>query len=94
MIRVLLTPRIRKTAAKVPAEVREKAAAAIREVAAVFGHPHAHRGLGLRKIARCSYEARVHLQWRIVFIHDGETLVAYDLMTHDEVALWLRGKRK
>ena len=94
MIRVLLTPRIRKTAEKVPAEVREKASAAIREIAAVFGDPHAHHGLGLRKIARRSYEVRVHLQWRIVFIHDGQTLVAYDLMTHDEVALWLRGKRK
>ena len=94
MIRVLLTPRIRKTAEKLPAEVREKASAAIAEVAAAFGNPHAHRGLGLRKIARRSYEIRVHLQWRIVLLHVGETLTAYDVMTHDEVALWLRGQRK
>ena len=94
MIRVLLTPRIRKTAEKLPADVRQKASAAIAEVAAAFGDPHAHRGLGLRKIARRSYEVRVNLQWRVVFIHDGETLAAYDVMTHDEVALWLRGKRK
>jgi len=94
MIRVLLTPRIRRTAEKLPSEVREKAAAAISRVAAAFGDPHTHHGLGLRKIARRSYEVRVHLQWRVIFIHEGETLVAYDLMTHDEVALWLRGKRK
>ena len=94
MIRVLLTPRIRKTAEKLPADVREKASTAIGRVAAAFGDPHTHHGLGLRKIARRSYEVRVHLQWRVVFIHEGETLVAYDLMTHDEVALWLRGRRK
>ena len=94
MIRVILTPRIRKTAEKLPSELREKASAALAEVAAAFGNPHTHRGLGLRKIARRSYEIRVHLQWRIVLIHDDETLTAYDVMTHDEVALWLRGKRK
>ena len=94
MIRVLLTPRLRKTVEKLPAEVRAKASAALSQVAAAFGDPHTHRGLGLRKLARRSYEIRVHLQWRVVFIHDGATLTAYDVMTHDEVTLWLRGQRK
>jgi hypothetical protein len=30
----------------------------------------------------------------VVFIHDETSLIAYDVMNHDEVALWLRGKRK
>jgi len=94
MIRVLLTPRLRKTADRLPVEVRKKAGVAIGQVAAAFGDPHTHRGLGLRKLARHSYEIRVHLQWRVVFLHDGETLIAYDVMTHDEVSLWLRGRRK
>jgi mRNA-degrading endonuclease RelE of RelBE toxin-antitoxin system len=94
MIRVLLSERIQKTAGKLPPEVREKAARAIAEVAAAFGDPHKHRGLGLRKLARRSYEIRVHLQWRVVFVQDGKTLVAYDVMNHDEVALWLKGQRK
>ena len=94
MIRVRLTPRIRKTTEKLPPEVRQKASAAIAEAAAAFGDPHTHRGIGLRKLARRSYEIHVHLQWRAVFIHDGDTLTAYDVMNHDEVALWLRGKRK
>jgi hypothetical protein len=94
MIRVLLTPRLRKTAEKLPPDVRRKASEVITDVASAFGDPHTHRGLGLRKIARHSYEIRIHLQWRMVFIHDGETLTAYDVMNHDEVALWLRGKRK
>jgi hypothetical protein len=94
MIRVLLSERIRKTAGKLPPEARAKAAKAIGEVAAAFGDPHQHRGLGLRKLARRSYEIRVHLQWRVVFIHDGKNLIAYDVMNHDEVALWLKGQRK
>jgi hypothetical protein len=94
MIRVLLSERIRKTAERLPPDAREKAAKAIGEVAAAFGDPHQHRGLGLRKLARRSYEIRVHLQWRVVFIHDGKVLVAYDIMNHDEVSLWLKGQRK
>ena len=94
MIRVLLSERIKKTADKLSPGLREKASQTIADVAAAFGEPHRHRGLGLRKLASRSYEARVHLQWRVVFIHDKNALIAYDVMTHDEVALWLRGQRK
>ena len=94
MIRVLLTPRIQKTADRLGPDVKAKAEEAITAVAAAFGDPHRHRGLGLRKLARCSYEVRIWLQWRIIFIHDGETLTAYDIMSHDDVARWLRGRSK
>ena len=94
MIEVLLSERIKRTAEKLPPDLREKASGAIARVAEAFGDPHQHRGLGLRKLARRSYEIRVHLQWRVVFIHDGTSLIAYDVMNHDEVALWLRGQRK
>jgi mRNA-degrading endonuclease RelE of RelBE toxin-antitoxin system len=94
VISILLTERIRKTADKLPPDLRDKASEAIAQVSAAFGDPHKHRGLGLRKLARRSYEIRVQRQWRVVFIQDGETLIAYDVMNHDEVALWLRGQRK
>jgi plasmid maintenance system killer protein len=94
MISVLLSERIKKTASKLSPELREKAANAAGEVAAAFGDPHKHRGLGLRKLAKRSYEIRVHLQWRVVFIYDGKNLIAYDVMNHDEVLLWLKGQRK
>ena len=41
-----------------------------------------------------SYEVRVHLQWRVVFLHDGKNLIAYDVMNHDEVSQWLKGQPK
>jgi mRNA-degrading endonuclease RelE of RelBE toxin-antitoxin system len=62
MIEILLSERIRKTADKLPPDLREKASQVISQVAAAFGEPHQHRGLGLRQLARRSYEIRVHLQ--------------------------------
>lgn len=94
MIRVLLTERIRKTADGLPPDVRDEVSRAIVQVAGAFGDPHRHGGLGLRKLARRSYEVRVHQQWRVVFMLDGENLVAFDIMNHDEVRRWLRGQRK
>ncbi len=94
MIRVLLSERIKKTAGQLPPDVREKASQAIANVGTAFGDPHQHRGLGLRKLAGRSYEIRVHLQWRVVFIYDGKALIAYDVMNHDEVSRWLRGQPK
>ena len=94
MIRVLLTERIKKTACKLPPDVREKASQAIADVGTAFGDPNQHRGLGLRKLARRSYEIRGHQQWRVVFIYDGKALIAYDVMNHDEVSHWLRDQRK
>ena len=94
MIRVQLSERIKKTAVNLPPDVRDKVSEAITKVGAAFGDPHQHRGLGLRKLARRSYEIRVYLQWRVVFIHDGKALIAYDVMNHDEVSLWLKGQRK
>ena len=94
MIRVLLSERIRKTAGKLPSNLRAEAARVIQEVGAAFGDPHRHHGLGLRKLGRRSYEARIHLHWRVVFIHSENSLIAFDIMTHREVGLWLRGQRR
>lgn len=94
MIRIFLSERIRKTTGKLSPDLRGKVSRTIADVGAAFGNPHRHHGLGLRKLARRSYEIRVHLHWRVVFLHEDNVLIAYDVMTHDEVALWLRGQRK
>ena len=92
MMPVLVSPRLRKTAEKFSPELRAKIARAITDAEVAFGDPHRHRGLGLRKLGRRSYEIRVHLQWRVVLLRDDETLVAYDVMDHNQVKCWLRGK--
>jgi len=52
MIRILLSERIKKTTDILSQEVRDKASQVIADVAAAFGDPHRHRGLGLRKLAK------------------------------------------
>jgi hypothetical protein len=71
------------------AEVEAKLA----QVAEEFGDPHRHGGLGLRKLGRRSYEARLGLGWRVIFIKEEDRLTAYDLMNHDQVRQWLKGRK-
>jgi hypothetical protein len=89
---VFITPRFSKRLERFPAELHGKFEKALRDAAAAFGDVHRHKGLGMRKLARRSYEVRVHLQWRIVLIHDGKSLHAFDIMNHDEIRAWLRGR--
>ncbi len=93
MIPVVLSERIQKTASKLPSELREKCSRAIAEVGKAFGDPPRHRGLGLRKLAGRSYEVRVALQLRIVFLHIDNELIAYDIMNHDQIVQWLKKRR-
>lgn len=93
MIRVEIGPRIVRTARRLGPQVTSEAEKRIAQVAREFGNPHSHSGLGLRKIGRRSYEVRVWLQWRVVFVHDGDRLLAHDILNHDEVARWLKQRR-
>ncbi len=56
------------------------------------GTPHRHAGLGLRKLEQRLWECRVDLQWRIVLVDDQTRLRAYDIMTHDDLRAWLKGR--
>lgn len=92
MIRVDVGPRVRRTARRLGPEFVAKAEAKLAALAERFGDPHRHSGLGLRKLGRNSYEVCIGLQWRIVLIQEPDRLTAYDIMTHDEVRAWLKGR--
>ena len=93
MIRVDIGPRLVRAARELGPEFTAKAEEKLGLVAEQFGDPHRQSGLGLRKLGRKSYEIRVWLQWRIVFIKEPDRLTAYDVMNHDEVRAWLKGRR-
>jgi len=94
MIKMVISARLKKRVDKLPLEIRAAASEAIANVAAAFGHPHKHGGLGLRKLGRYSYEVRAGIHWRVVFFLEGETMTAYDVMDHDEVRRWVRSQLK
>jgi hypothetical protein len=92
VINVLITSRFARRLKKFPPETHGKFESALSAVAQSFGSVHRHSGLGIRKLEARAYEIRVHLQWRIILIHDGKNLHAFDIMNHDEVRAWLRGR--
>lgn len=92
MIRVDVGPRVVRTARQLGPEVTAKAEKALALVARHFGDPHRHSGLGLRKLGRNSHEVRGWLRWRIVLIKEADRLTAYDIMDHDGVRAWLKGR--
>jgi hypothetical protein len=56
-----------------------------------FGHPHAHRGLGVRKLTGNFFEIRVGLNIRLIFQNRAESLLFLMAGNHDEVQKFLRG---
>ena len=94
MIRVDIGPRVLRTLKRLGPAITAKAEVTIATVAQHLGGPHRHRGLGLRKLGRRSYEVRLWLQWRVVFLHERDRLTAYDLMDHEGVRRWLKGERR
>ena len=90
MIRVFLSRKCRKSLAGLTPEQREKAEATLRAVIESFGQPHRHSGTGLRRLSGEYYECRIDLSLRLVLLHRQDNLLAYDVMTHDEVLAFLR----
>jgi hypothetical protein len=92
VIKILINPRLEKRLKNFPPEFRDCCTTTLAAVSKSFGDVHRHGGVGLRKLGKRSYEARIDLQWRIVFLRDGKNLTAFDIMNHDEVRAWLQGR--
>jgi len=60
------------------------------ELRKVFGQPHVHSGLGIRKLTHNSFECRASLALRFVFHDAGTHLQVTHLADHNEVRRLLR----
>ena len=74
-----------------PKATRGKIGLALQQLAKDFGHPHRHRGLGIRKLAGSFFEIRVGLDIRLVFQNRADCLLFVMAGNHDEVQRFLRG---
>ena len=61
------------------------------ELADVFGQPHRHTGLGIRKLRGDLFECRVGLARRVLFRASADGLLIRFIGSHDEVQKYLRG---
>ena len=92
MIRIDFGHRFLRSLRKIKPDLTAGAEQRLAQVAEEFGRPHVHGGIGLRKLGEKSYEARLDLHYRIIFIHREGRLEAFDIMTHEEIRQWLRSK--
>ncbi len=91
MISIELSKRFKKRVKE--AGKKKEVSATLTEISQGFGRPHAHAGLGIRKLGDHLFECRTSLAWRLIFIAKKGSLTFDFAGNHDEVQQYLRGKR-
>lgn len=75
---------------ELPKSERAECLLALCELAERFGRPHAHSGLGIRKLGNKLFECRAGLALRFVFQDRPTDLFVSFLGNHDEIKALLR----
>ncbi len=90
-MRLALVESFQRDVGDLTADQRAAVFEVILALPAALGDPHAHAGLGLRKLhASGIYEARVGLGLRLVFTLDAGTLTLVRVGRHDDIRRYLR----
>lgn len=63
---------------------------ALCELTTVFGKPHLHSGLGIRKLSRTVFECRGNISLRFIFENRPTDLFMSFLGNHDEIKSLLK----
>jgi hypothetical protein len=92
-MRLQLTKRFLACVKKLSATDRAAVDVALGGLLSTFGNPHAHGGQSVRVLKAPVYEVRATLALRIVFVRQGESLIADMVGTHGEVRDYLKNRR-
>ncbi len=82
--------RFRADASRLPDGKRREVEAVLQQLPAVFGRPHQHSGLGIRRLKGSYFECRVGRDLRIVFKLDGAVLVMTRIGNHEDIRSFLK----
>jgi hypothetical protein len=85
-----IDPAVLKRLRDLPKEERVECLLPLCELAAQFGQPPVHSGLGVRKLGGQIFECRGSLALRFVFQYRRDDLFVSFLGSHDEVKALLR----
>ena len=90
-MKIALSRRLQRQLEKLPDPLAQEFHSAAEQLPRIFGNPHAHGGLGIRKLHRRRiYEFRVGRQWRVVFSHpEPDVIFLHIIGTHAEVQRFL-----
>jgi len=75
---------------ELPKSERAECLLALCELTEHFGRPHAHSGLGIRKLGNKLFECRASLALRFIFQDRPTDLFVSFLGNHDEITALLR----
>lgn len=90
-MKVLLTERFQRDVRDLDEDQRRAVFDAILALPRVMGDPHAHAGLGIRKLHRSGiWEARVGLGLRLVFGLQPDLLALVRVGSHEDVRRFLK----
>ena len=84
-LEVNFTTRFLRAAKKLSRSDCAKVQEAIDATAAAWGHPHAHAGVGIRRLRANAFECRAGLHLRLIFFAQPGSLTFYALGNHDEI---------
>jgi hypothetical protein len=85
-----IDPGVLKRLRELPKTERVECLLAVCELDESFGRPHAHSGLGIRKLANKLFECRGNLALRFIFQDRPTDLFISFLGSHDEIKTLLR----
>jgi mRNA-degrading endonuclease YafQ of YafQ-DinJ toxin-antitoxin module len=90
-MKVLLTERFQRDVTDLDGDQRRALFDAILALPRALGDPHAHAGLGIRKLHRSGiWEARVGLGLRMVFALQPDQLALVRVGSHDDIRRFLK----
>ncbi|MGH7846480.1 MAG: hypothetical protein ACREQW_15100 [Candidatus Binatia bacterium] len=88
-----IDPAVLRKLRELPKNERVECLLALCELADTFGQPHAHAGLGIRKLGNKLFECRGNRDLRFIFQDRPADLFVSFFGNHDEIrALLRRGK--
>lgn len=93
MARVLaIDPAVIRRLRELPRKERSECLLALCELPETFGKPHAHAGIGIRKLGKKLFECRAGLSFRFLFLERPEELYVSFLGIHDEIRKLLKSR--
>ena len=89
---LLIDPVVQKQLRALPQRERADVVLKLLELGEIFGQPHQHAGIGIRKLRADLFECRVGLVLCVLFRALPDALIIRFIWTHDEVQKDLRGR--
>ncbi len=84
-LRIDLSPAFREAVRALPKARRVEVGRAIKMAGEIFGDPHPHSGIGIRRLRDNIFECHAGLKTRLVFEAGRDTLSFTAIGNHDEI---------